>query len=231
MTAARTAAPHVISSTPPAALSYRAGLRAPRAGSAATGVPGVIDPGGYIRTPLANPNYATQQFIAQQLAQQAYYNQALAAQNAYANGWVNNWPWSPGPAWQSGFGLWNPYNLGYYNNYWWNGTAYPYNFYAPSGFAPTPYLFDVALGAFLNPGVGYMDYLPSDYDGPISVSVAEVVPVYDFFGNVVSYRTERFYYNAYYDPNYGAYGYYDYRGSFHWLTLPYMNTWMGSYMP
>jgi len=54
------------------------------------------------------------------------------------------------------------------------------------------------------------------------------------FDNPVSYRDpthkrvfhdETFYYNAAWDQNAQAYGYYDYRGGFHWVTFPWLNTW------
>jgi hypothetical protein len=129
-----------------------------------------------------------------------------------------HWPrhLRPGPGWSS---------LGYYNGYWWGGNSYPSSYFAPAGFCPTPYVFYPDSGEFWQPGVGYADYLPYGYNAPITISVQEIVPIYDVFGNIVSYQPETFNYNAYWDPNVGAYGFYDYRGAFHWLTFPWLNTW------
>jgi hypothetical protein len=80
-------------------------------------------------------------------------------------------------------------------------------------------------GAFYQPGAGYADCLPYEYNQPISIAVNEVVPAYDARGNIIGYQDETFYYNACWDPNAQAYGYYDYRGGFHWVTFPWLNTW------
>jgi hypothetical protein len=59
--------------------------------------------------------------------------------------------------------------------------------------------------------------LPPGYGAPITVAVNEVVPVTDQYGNVLGYENHLFYYNAFWDPSTGHYGYYDYRGGFHWV--------------
>jgi hypothetical protein len=86
-------------------------------------------------------------------------------------------------------------------------------------------LFYPAYGQFWQPGIGYSDYLSGGYHAPITVAVQEVVPMYDAYGRIMGYRPETFYYNAYWDPNAEAYGYYDYRGAFHWVTFPWLRSW------
>ena len=156
--------------------------------------------------------------MQQQLASLANYHSNFSNNNAHRISNYSQWPshWNPGAG---------AANLGYYPGYSWNGTNYPFSYYAPSGYCPTPYLFLSDCGAFWQPGMGYCDYLPYGYNQPISIGVDEVVPAYDAYGDIIGYRNETFYYNAFWDPNVQAYGYYDYRGGFHWVTFPWLHSW------
>jgi hypothetical protein len=170
------------------------------------------------------------------------------ANNWYDNGW--GWGGGPYPSWDLGYGGyggiwsflanllpwglnsndgWVPY-LHYYSGYSWDGSTYPQNYYASNGFVPTRYVFDVATGQFWAPGVGYVDYLPPDYTAPITVAMQESVPMYDTSGQIDGYKMETFDYNGFWDANAQAYGFYDYRQQFHYLTFPWLSSWEGSYI-
>jgi hypothetical protein len=120
-------------------------------------------------------------------------------------------------------------NLLYFTGYSIGGNTYPDNYFAMNGYAPTPYVFDVASGQFWQPSVGFADYLPNNYRAPITVSVQEVVPSFDGKGSIVGYQPQTFYYNAYWDNDAQSYGYYDYRNKFHWLTFPWLSTYSNEY--
>jgi hypothetical protein len=171
---------------------------------------------------------------------------------AYAPGWFNNsqspWNWpqsnwgnnNPGGFFGMLGNLFNPWgvnqnqgwipSLNYYNGYDWDNQNYPCDYYAPNGFCPTPYLFDVSGGQFWQPGTGFSDTLPSGYQAPITVAIQEIVPTYDQSGQISGYQPQTFYYNAFWDSNAQSYGYYDYRQQFHWLTFPWLNSWSGANM-
>jgi hypothetical protein len=256
----------------------------PRSGDARNGLPGALDPGGYIRSGAArssviNPNYALQQFQAtipnyQEIATQN--NRHLVRNRSdwpwslpqYSPGWFNNnqqqYPWNwpqqnglnngdwnnGGGGWNQGGGFlgtlarlfspqgvnpnlgWIP-NLNYYNRYDWDNQTYPCDYFSLNGFCPTPAVFNVSTGQIWQPGVGYFDNLPDGYNAPITVAVQESVPTYDQSGQIVGYQIENFYYNAFWDPNAQAYGYYDYQQQFHWVTFPWLNSWSAetSYNP
>lgn len=186
-----------------------------------------------------------------------YNNRHLVADRAnwpwqlppYASGWFNGYnrnPWSwpqPNLGWTNGFGMfgglsnfwpwginnnlpWVP-DLNYYDGYYWNNQNYACDYFASNGFCPTPYVFNVGLGQFWQPGVGYFDSLPYGYEAPITVAVQEIVPEYDQYGQIIGYQRQNFYYNAFWDSNAQCYGYYDYRQQFHWLTFPWLNSWNG----
>jgi len=224
--------PHVVAHRPEP-LRWTSRAEVPRAGKAGKGRPGIMDPGGYIRTPKAGAPSISRGDFNRRLNAIANANTLRQRNNAFRNTQIGTWPgsWYPVPGWQTTGGWWNNSNLGYYNNYWWNGQSYPWDYYAMAGYLPTPYIFDVASGLFLDPSLGYFDALPNGYDQPITVAITEVVPEYDYWGNVIAYRSEVFYYNAIWDPAAQAYGYYDYRGQFHWTTFPWLHSWMGEYMP
>jgi hypothetical protein len=208
-----------ITSTRPQKLAYRSGAGStPRAGRLGTGRAGIVDPGGYVRTAQKGTGTMDRSHIQQQLKSISNYENNLSNNNRSRISNRGSWPnhWNPG-AGSAG--------LGYYPSYSWNGTNYPFSYYALSGYCPTPYLFMLESGAFWQPGLGYADSLPYGYNQPMSIGVDEVVPAYDAHGHIIGYRDEMFYYNACWDPNAQAYGYYDYRGGFHWLTFPWLNTW------
>lgn len=163
----------------------------------------------------------------------------------WQTGWNNGW--SYGPSWYNGWGGslpwwmaladvlpwgmnsqldWVPYQS-YYNGYTYDNETYPMNYFGQNGYCPTQYVFDVASGQFWVPGRGYTDYLPNGYHAPISVAVEESVPQYNVQGQIVGYRLQKFHYNAYWNDQQQAYGYYDYRQQFHWLTFPWLNSWSG----
>ena len=206
-----------ITSAKPQKLAYRRGaVNIPRSGRVGTGRVGIVDPGGYIRS--GGAARIDRSHMQQQLASVPNYHTNFSNNNSHRISDHSRWPshWNPG----SGGA-----NLGYYPGYSWNGTNYPFNYYAPSGYCPTPCLFLSDCGAFWQPGMGYADCLPYGYNQPISIGVDEVVPAYDAYGDIIGYQNETFYYNAFWDPNTQAYGYYDYRGGFHWVTFPWLHTW------
>jgi hypothetical protein len=153
-----------------------------------------------------------------QLSSIPNYQTAFNNNNRYRITNSGRWPgqWHTGPGWA---------NLGYYTGYWWGGSTYPQCYYAPDGYCPTPWLFYPGYGQFWQPGIGYCDYLPNGYNAPITIAVQEIVPVYNARGQIMDYRPETFQYNAYWDPRAQAYGYYDYRGAFHWTTFPWLRSW------
>lgn len=323
------------SNKPAGPLAYRAGVNLfPHSGDRHKGVPGIYDPGGYIRTPQRAGTRINRDYAHQQLAMMPNYQRDMSrnGRNMVSN--RGAWPWqipqqstswNPFGWWQSPnygngngqfggnpngydnqysnpYGYANQYNsdpydginpyggypYGVYGNsaYWndwnnyddwdnWNndyanadpfygngislgvlnflgsmfrgpgvgvvqggeandwlanllyftgysiaGNTYPVNYFAMNGYAPTPYLFSVASGQFWQPGVGYADYLPDNYQAPISVSVQEVVPSFDKRRNIVGYQPQTFYYNAYWDADARSFGYYDYRNKFHWVIFP-----------
>jgi hypothetical protein len=209
------------SASKPGALSYRAGAtNVPREGRIGVGRPGIVDPGGYVRTPGNGSRALSRNYMGQRLSSMSNYNQNFNGNNRFRNTNYSQWPggWNPGQ-----YGA----NLGYYPGYWYNGMNYPFNYFALSGFCPTPWLFFLNSGCFYEPGFGYANTLPYGYNQPITIAVNEVVPSYDAFGNIIGYNTETFDYNAFWDPSAQAYGYYDYRGIFHWTTFPWLNTWIG----
>ena len=102
------------------------------------------------------------------------------------------------------------------------------NYFAANGYCPTPYMFNVSSGQFWCPGQGYTDSLPENYHAPISVAVEESVPQYNFQGQAVGYKVQTFHYNAYWNEQNQAYGYYDYRQQYHWVTFPWLHSWVGA---
>ena len=92
---------------------------------------------------------------------------------------------------------------------------------------PTPWYFDIERGQFYQPGVGFFDYLPDDfdYDTPITVIEKQVVPVYDGDNNIVSYEEHTYHDNAVWDTDAEAYGYYDFQGAFQWVAFPWTGSW------
>jgi hypothetical protein len=224
--------PHVVAHhAQPLRWSSRAEI--PRAGKVHQGRPGIMDPGGYVRTLRHGTPTLSRGDISNRLNAMPNAEALRRHNDAFRNTQIGTWPnsWYPVPGWQTTGGWWNTSGLGYYDNYWWNDQFFPFNYYALAGYCPTPYIFDVNSGLFLSPGLGYLDFLPLGYEQPITVAITEVVPEYDFWGNIVGYRQELFYYNAVWDPAAQAYGYYDYRGQFHYVTFPWLNSWMGEYMP
>jgi hypothetical protein len=308
-------------------LPYRSGVNLfPHQGTRQNGVPGIYDPGAYVRTPQRANTIINRAFARQQLASIPNYRAAMALNGRNILASRSAWPWQvpASPAWYNpfswqngggGFGFGNffgggnpyaygnpygdgpygypygdyPYGAAGFNPYWdswnnfgdwdgWNsqyancdpfygagmgplgllvnffegssnedfggigvvgsgssnwidnllyfdgysvnGNTYPINYFAMNGFVPTPYVFDVNSGQFWQPGVGYSDVLPSNYQAPIAVHLQEVVPSFDGRGRITGYKPQPFCYNAFWDNNSQAYGYYDYRSKFHWLTFP-----------
>jgi len=171
---------------------------------------------------------------------------------AYAPGWFNNWhgDWQYNNSGWQGPGFWNNYRgslpwwgalaglwpggvnsdlgwvpyVNYYNGYNWDGNNYPCDYMADDGYCPTPYVFSVPNGQYWQVGRGYSNYLPAAYHAPITVAMQESVPEYDLGGQIVGYRLQTFYYNAFWDQQAQTYGYYDYRQQFHWVNAPSLNT-------
>jgi hypothetical protein len=124
---------------------------------------------------------------------------------------------------------WVP-SLHYYNGYAWDGNTYPVNYYAASGFVPTRYVFNVATGQFWAPGLGYVDSLPNGFTAPITVAVQESVPAYTTSGQIDGYKMQSFNYNGFWEARAQAYGFYDYKQQFHYLTFPWLSSWQGTYI-
>ena len=202
----------------PQPLSWRHGANIPRSGPAGIGRPGIVDPGGYIRTPLRHTTGINYSYVKQQRTLIPNLNLAITQNNRLRITNVHRWPHPlrPGPAWAP---------LAFYTGYWWGSIVHPIRYFAPLDFCPTRYVFLVGCGQFWQPGFGYAAYLPYGYQAPITVAVQEIVPVYDEFGDIVAYEPATFYYNAYWDSVVQAYAYYDYRGVCHWLTFPWLRTW------
>ncbi len=328
------------SKKPAGPLAYRSGVSLfPHSGDRHKGVPGIYDPGGYIRTPQRAGTRINRDYAHQQLAMMPNYQRDMSSNGRNMVSDRGAWPWripqqstswnpfggGQGPNYGQGNGPYggnpngydnqsnNPYGYGnqynsdpydglnpyagypygiYGNNAYWNdwdnydswdnwnndyanaqpfygngidfgvlnflgsmfrgrdvgvvpggeandwlsnllyftgysisGNNYPVNYFAMNGYAPTPYLFSVASGQFWQPGVGYTDYLPDNYQAPISVSVQEVVPSFDDRRKIVGYQPQTFYYNAYWDADARSFGYYDYRNKFHWLTFPGLSSY------
>jgi hypothetical protein len=333
----RSAQPSIVSRTPGARLGYAPTVKLfPHQGGRNGGVPGIYDPGGYVRTPQRAGTLINQSYAQQQLAMLPNYQSAMATNGRHMLTNRGAWPWSLPQqstwwnpfSWNNGWnnqannallqnqyaanqygynpygdnspyaydpysGLnpyagfpyegdqpnaywndWNNYsdwnnwnntyanaepfygddgnsgplgmlgnlfggghadnnswmnNLLYFNAYSMAGNDYPVNYFAMNGYAPTPYVFIVDSGQFWQPGTGYLDTLPANYNAPITVAVQEVVPSFAANGNIAGYQPQQFYYDAFWDTNAQSYGYYDYRNKFHWLTFPGLSTYSNQY--
>jgi len=125
-------------------------------------------------------------------------------------------------------GRWHPLpHFGYCNGFYWGGALYvgpdPF-FFGYGDWAPTEWIFESDVGTWWSPGLGYVAGPPVGYNDVITVGVKETQPVLDATGNPVldangNPVTEQItvYYNAYFDPIYGAYGYLNHAGKYVWL--------------
>jgi hypothetical protein len=169
--------------------------------------------------------------------------------------WNNNWWAANNSGWWNGPGFWNGYYgslpwwdrlasvwpwgvnsdcgwlpyMNCYSAYYWDGNNYPMDYYADNGYVPTQYVFSVPNGQYWQVGSAYSSELPSGYHAPITVAVKESVPQYNLFGQIVSYKLQTFYYNAFWDHQAQTYGYYDYRQQFHLMNLPGLNAYSSTY--
>lgn len=125
-------------------------------------------------------------------------------------------------------GQWHPLpRYEYCNGFYFGGVIYagPYPFFfGYDGWAPTEWFYDYDTGTWWSPATGYVGAPPVLLNVPITVMVQEQEPVLDDFGFPVLdingdpvYETVTVYYNAYFDPAYGAYGYRNSAGDFIWL--------------
>jgi hypothetical protein len=176
-------------------------------------------------------------------AQQAYFNnyQAMIGnqqfiinrQNTFLNALEQSqWPvwYQPQPGWQfvNGFTLGNVINADL-NWLRWGWHPYygpqPEGFVCASNYVPTPWIYMPAYGTWRQPGVNaYAAYGPPfDYTGPISVEVFEPrrVSVDIPFGGLLPQRVINavYFYNAYYYPEFGRYGYMNRHNNWIWLNL------------
>ncbi len=175
-------------------------------------------------------------------AQQAYFNNFQAMinnqqltinrQNTFINALEQSqWPvwYQPQPNWQFA----NSMTLG--NSIiadlnWLRWGWHPYYGPQPDGFVcsvnyvPTPWIYIPAYGTWRQPGVNaYSAYGPPyDYTGPISVEAFEPrrVKVDIPFGSFLPERVINavYFYNAYYYPEFGRYGYMNRHNNWIWLN-------------
>lgn len=120
-------------------------------------------------------------------------------------------------------GRYNPpfRNYGYNSGYWFGGTCYSVNpFFTYNHWCPTTWFY-YGNSCWFRPGYGYY-YSPPAYNQPITVVVEETYTEleWDPFlnANVPVSKTVTWYYNAYWYPAQGAYGYTDCNGQFHWMS-------------
>jgi hypothetical protein len=175
-------------------------------------------------------------------AQQAYFNNfqtminnqqlTINRQNTFINALEQSqWPvwYQPQPNWQFA----NSMTLG--NSIiadlnWLRWGWHPYYGPQPDGFVcavnyvPTPWIYVPAYGTWRQPGVNaYSAYGPPyDYTGPISVEAFEPrrVKVDIPFGSFLPERVINavYFYNAYYYPEFGRYGYMNRHNNWIWLN-------------
>lgn len=181
--------------------------------------PGFLDPYNHIREGRGFFQWRDDRFFHNQFENRFGAGWYGRTNGEWARHRVNRsyWPWAPGIGIAIG--------IGYYNGWGYNGIDISYGrggYYALDGFCPTEYIYMVGSGRYWRPTIGaegwYGSQLPSGYGAPITVAVTEVVPVTDEDGYDYGYERHVFYYNAFWDANSGLYGYYDYRGDFHWLN-------------
>jgi len=175
-------------------------------------------------------------------ARQAYFNNyqtminnqqlTITRQNTFINALEQSqWPvwYQPEPNWQFA----NSMTLGNsvvadLNWLRWGWHPYygpqPDGFVCANDFVPTPWIYMPAYGTWRQPGVNsYSAYGPPyDYTGPISVEVFEPRHVnYDVpFGGFLPQKviTAVYFYNAYYYPESGRYGYMNRHNNWIWLN-------------
>ena len=105
-----------------------------------------------------------------------------------------------------------PNNCGYYDRFVYGGREYRHHpFFAYRHYAPTAWFF-FGRGVWYGPDYGYQ-YRPPVYDGPITVVVEES----EWDDELGEFVDVTWYYNAYFYPEEGAYGYYDLHGQFRWV--------------
>jgi actin-related protein len=177
------------------------------------------------------------------LAREAYFNNYQAninnqiltinRENTFINALAQEqWPawYQPDPNWQfcNGFTLGNSVVA---DLNWLRWGWHPYYGPAPEGFicarnyVPTPWIYLPAYGTWRQPGVNsYAQYGPPyDYTGPISVEVFEprTLNVNVPFLGMLPERVINavYFYNAYYYPDFGRYGYMNRHNNWIWLDL------------
>ncbi|HEY9867700.1 MAG TPA: hypothetical protein V6D08_00710 [Candidatus Obscuribacterales bacterium] len=114
-----------------------------------------------------------------------------------------------------------PHDHFYHRGFYFSGTFHDRGFYfAHRSYCPTEWFFEIRIGRWYSPSYGYVVQPPAYY-GPITVVAVETEyeQVFDSWSGTWVWVEEEttWYYNAYWYPEYGSYGYFDYRGNFHWL--------------
>lgn len=183
-------------------LRYHDTAISPRESKCGLGIAGIVDPGNYIRISALNFAPFSEKFISLQVA---------AAEKAADNGSGT----AHGAAELQ------------HRTYTWNGRTTAYSFISRPGFIPTRYIFEVAKGQVREPGVGYYNYLPLNYKAPISVAIREVSAVKENGSVLKKHEGRTYLYNACWDSGAGAYGFFDNKGQFNWLTFPWLESWPG----
>ncbi len=178
------------------------------------------DPGGYIReTHRPSQVIHSGNDVTSQIRRNPGFDRRWQENRRFFQEGRDRWPgrWRPRSEWG---------RFGYCERLWFE-TEVSVSFFAFYEYCPTDYIFLVGNGQFWVPGQGwvYVDFLPEQYFEPITVAIEEVVPVVDDNGDIVAYEQNTYYYNAIWDQFAQAYGYFDYQGQFHWLSLPWLQSW------
>jgi len=135
-------------------LSYRSGTSIyPKGGDKKQGIPGVYDPGGYVRTPQHAETKINQDYARQQLAMNPHWQNDMSKNEGNRVGDRSQWPWHlPQQSTWWNPSTWRQSSNQYNGNQ--NGTA-AVNPYAPDPYAGNTYNGEFGNGANPYGGNGY----------------------------------------------------------------------------
>jgi hypothetical protein len=149
-------------------------------------------------------------------------------------GWGGYNGWGPGWGWGTGF-LVGSILRGSLAWLHWGWPAYygpaPAGFMYCPNYVPTPWFYNPEVNQWRMAGaLSYSPPPPSDYTAPITVQVVEPVQVMaqdpDTGAQIEETINQVFFYNAYYYPEMGRWGYMNRAGYFIWLNNPPIQTQM-----